>query len=80
MTIWYPDALKPEAISQRGRRTVILNAVIHGRHQYAESGPEKARLVDEVMENMRSERAASLGSVLERWLRSCSRTGVTQSP
>ncbi|MFD8767103.1 Imm1 family immunity protein [Streptomyces mirabilis] len=35
---------------------MILNAVIHGRYHYAESWPEKARLVDEVMENMRSER------------------------
>ncbi|MFE4826697.1 Imm1 family immunity protein [Streptomyces sp. NPDC056672] len=35
---------------------MILNAVIHGRYYYAESWSEKAGIVAEVMENLRSER------------------------
>src|SRR5690242_16307144 len=40
----------------RDRRTMILNAVIHGSYCYAETWPEKAALITEVMENLRSER------------------------
>ncbi|MFC1400943.1 MULTISPECIES: Imm1 family immunity protein [Streptacidiphilus] len=35
---------------------MILNAVIHGSYCYAESWPEKAALITEVMENLRFER------------------------
>ncbi len=35
---------------------MILNAVIHGRYYHAESRSEKAEIVAEVMENLRSER------------------------
>jgi len=35
---------------------VILNAVIHGRYYFAESWPDKVKLITEVMENLRFER------------------------
>lgn len=38
---------------------LILNVIIHGKYEYAESWPEMVALIEEVEHNLRSERAES---------------------